>query len=123
MLTTTVTPTARGAVVLVAGELDMDTAPQLATCLDEQRELGRTNLIIDLQELDFCDSRGIATLLTAAKRCQEAGGSVRLNGATGSVARVLDITGVAELLGEGAMLTAWPAQASGKPRPASATDR
>ena len=116
MLTTTVTPASPRTVVHVAGELDMDTAPQLLTCLHDQLERGRLRLVIDLGELSFCDSRGIATLLTVAKRCHAAGGSMRLRGATGAVARVLGITGVGELLAEqsyfGAAPPAPPGQAS-----------
>jgi len=85
-------------VVRLLGELDMETAPQLVACVDEQLARGRTRLVVDLRALTFCDSRGLATLLTTAARCQAAGGSTHLTGAVGPVARVLSITGVAEFL-------------------------
>jgi anti-anti-sigma factor len=82
----------------LAGDLDIETAPQLAACVEEQLRRGEIHLVLDLHELTFCDSRGIATLLAAASLCQNAGGSFRLIGATGTVSRVLTITGVGELL-------------------------
>jgi anti-sigma B factor antagonist len=97
VLTTSVTQETAGTVIHLAGELDMETAPRLAACIDDQLAGGPAQLVINLKDLTFCDSRGIATLISAAARCQQAGGLLHLAGASGNVARVLDITGVGEL--------------------------
>lgn len=100
--------------VVVVGELDVETAPQLITCIEREVELGYSRLAVDLQALTFCDSRGLAALLRASGCCQRAGGSLTVVGATGSVARVLHITGVDEVLARGRYLRDRPAQPSGK---------
>ncbi|HEX2773802.1 MAG TPA: STAS domain-containing protein [Micromonosporaceae bacterium] len=96
--------------VVVAGELDTETAPQLITCIESEVELGRSRLAVDLQALTFCDSRGLVALLQASDRCRRAGGSLAVVGATGSVARVFAITGVDEVLSRGRYLHNDPTQ-------------
>lgn len=88
----------------LAGELDMETVPELVTCVEEQLQHGNARLVIDMHALMFCDSRGLATLLQAAMWCRERGGSLSLAGASGGVALVLSITGVDELLATGGAL-------------------
>jgi anti-anti-sigma factor len=89
--------------VHLSGELDMESTPHLTGAVEGQLELGRSRITVDLSSLTFCDSRGLAAILDAAARCQNAGGSLLLSGAAGTVARVLEITGVDELLADG-----WP---------------
>jgi anti-sigma B factor antagonist len=85
----------------LAGELDIETAPQLVECIEREVAQGRSPLAVDLQALTFCDSRGLAALLQAFDLCLHAGGTLSVVGATGPVARVLDITGVGEMWARG----------------------
>ncbi|MEV0719851.1 STAS domain-containing protein [Asanoa sp. NPDC050611] len=117
MLTISVTHDPIGSVLHLAGELDMESAPQLVACLDDQLAHGHTRIVANLEELAFCDSRGISALIAAATRCQRAGGSLHLTGASGTVARVLEITGVAELLATDASLTTGFGAAPSQRRP------
>lgn len=72
---------ADGARLALHGDLDLNTAPvlldvvfdRLAACARH----GMTRLEIDCAALDFCDSSGLAALLLARQRAQEA--SVRLS--------------------------------------------
>ncbi|MCW3841352.1 STAS domain-containing protein [Micromonospora yasonensis] len=82
----------------LAGELDMSSAPQLNAALDRLAAAGQRQLLIDLTELTFCDSTGIAAFVRGDNRAAAEGGWLRLTGATGRVARVLQVTGLAEVL-------------------------
>ncbi|WDZ82499.1 STAS domain-containing protein [Micromonospora cathayae] len=88
-----------GAVCLrLAGELDMSTAPELNAAVDQLIADGHTRLLVDLSELTFCDSTGIAAFVRGDNTAAGLDGWLRLTGATGRVARVLSVTGLAEVL-------------------------
>jgi len=90
------------AVLHLAGELDLSTAPTLDAAIDEVLGDGRTGIVLDLAEVTFCDSTGMSAFIRGHHLCTAAGGALRLTGATGVVARVLAISGLDTLLGEGA---------------------
>lgn len=79
-------------VLVVEGEVDMQTAPRLRMALDEQLATGAP-FILDLCGVSFLDSTGVAVLARAARgmrtplalACAEAS----------AVHRVLEITGLA----------------------------
>ena len=64
-------------VVLVKGELDLRTCDRLEQALGERADRG-DRLVLDLSELTFCDSTGLAGLVRLHKRAAAAGGSVVL---------------------------------------------
>ena len=82
------------AVFLVAGELDLETAPTLRHRLHQALDGGEAHLVVDLSELSFIDSTGISVLVESLKQAQRAGGSLVLRNPTPAVRRVLDITGL-----------------------------
>ncbi|MFG2989381.1 STAS domain-containing protein [Streptomyces sp. NPDC048257] len=82
-----------GAVVLVlAGELDHDTAQPLRDALDAALTPGG-RLLVDLTALGFCDSTGLNVLLNNRLAAREAGATLELVGLRGPVARMFRITG------------------------------
>ncbi len=97
VLTVSVEATGPVRVVSVAGELDMATVSDVEACFE--RRLGvETDLIIDLSELSFMDSSGVAALVRIRNRALEQGWVLRLRGASGIVANVLRVTGVDAIL-------------------------
>lgn len=93
------TPGAAGRVTVAPnGQLDLATAPELAAALGEARRDGITEIVVDLTRVDFLDSAGIRVLVQASRDTAEAGAKLYIDGAEGWVARVLEITGVAEFL-------------------------
>lgn len=86
-----------GARLRLAGELDISTAPELNATLDRLVAQGRCRLLVDLSDLTFCDSTGIAAFVRGDNASAARGGWLRLTGATGRVDRVLRVTGLAEL--------------------------
>ena len=85
-------------VLRLAGELDMSTVPELTAVLDRLAAAGTHQLLLDLAELTFLDSTGIAAFVRGDNRASAAGGWLRLTGASGRVDRVLQVTGLAEVL-------------------------
>lgn len=83
----------------LAGELDMSTAPELLERITSLAAGGTPRLVVDLAALTFCDSAGLTTFVRGDRRCAEAGGWLRLTGAYGHVARVIEISGVDDSLG------------------------
>jgi anti-sigma B factor antagonist len=80
-------------VVAVSGELDAHTAPELtaaaAAGLDEPQT---QHLVVDLADVTFIDSTGIAALVRLRKRTRDAGKAMRLRNPGPRVVKVLQIT-------------------------------
>lgn len=95
MLTLRVSIDTEAQTLALLGELDMANASTLAKEL-EALEAGGMPITIDMRELEFIDSTGIAVLVAAHRRANAAG-EARLrfirSGATG-VQRVMDVTGL-----------------------------
>ena len=77
----------------VGGEIDANTAPALAEALATHRpDIGGKQLVVDLWEVGFMDSSGLATLLDARRRLAAEGGVLILRRPARCVGRLLDIT-------------------------------
>ncbi|MFJ6198899.1 STAS domain-containing protein [Micromonospora sp. NPDC092111] len=87
-----------GRCLRLVGELDMSTAGELNTEIDRLVADGERRLLLDLTELTFCDSTGIAAFVRGDNLAAADGGWLRLVGATGRVDRVLQVTGLADVL-------------------------
>ncbi|KAB8196267.1 anti-sigma factor antagonist [Nonomuraea phyllanthi] len=82
------------ALVRLDGDLDKVTAPQLRHCLAALLEEGRVQFVLDMGELEFCDSSGLWALVEHQRRVSAQAGSLRLVGVHGVLQRVLDVTGL-----------------------------
>jgi anti-sigma B factor antagonist len=91
---------AHAVVVRVVGDLDLITAPRLATHLRRQIESrpDGTAVVVDLDECGFLGSKGVAALMTAAEDAAARGCTLSIIGCRPIVLRVLDITGVRDAL-------------------------
>jgi anti-sigma B factor antagonist len=86
------------AVVTVAGELDMATAPELQREVNRLVDAGQTRLVFDLANVTFCDSTGLSVFVRARNRCDALGGDVRLAAPQRAVQRILEVSGLVEVL-------------------------
>jgi anti-sigma B factor antagonist len=87
-------PVARpGVVVIVHGELDLCTAPDLERALGDM--ISRyPDVVLDLSGLEFCDCYGLNLLLRANRRAAERGARLRLaRPLAPGLARLLALTG------------------------------
>ena len=84
-------------ILSVTGELDIATAPELCARLDASRSVRRPRMLVDLTDVDFCDSTGLRALLGAASEVRAHGGRFAIACApSGGVARLLDVVGASE---------------------------
>lgn len=64
--------------VVVAGRLDAVEAPAMAALLSELVRSGHRNLLIDLTDVTFVDSAGLAVLVRTRRETRSAGGDIIL---------------------------------------------
>ena len=85
-------------VVAFGGEIDLVTAPTVRVTLGEQVDRDSLRLlVIDLSEVSFLDSTGIAAIAFAIRLSSDRGVAIRLCCVQPHVRRVLEITGLADL--------------------------
>ena len=87
---------ARAYRVIASGELDSASAPTLGEEFERLMRAGATLVIIDATRLDFLDSSGIRVLIAAGNALEARGGRLCIDGMSGAVERVLEITGLLE---------------------------
>ena len=82
------------AIVALAGEIDLYTAPRLQSELAAALASGDpARLVVDMSAVEFCDSTGMNVLLAAHRRASEQGGSLELAGPP-AVRKILQVTGL-----------------------------
>jgi anti-sigma B factor antagonist len=82
-------------VVVVRGEVDVATSPQLRNELSSLIARGARDITIEFGGVSFVDSSGLGVLVGAYKRLRDEGnGSIRIVGAQASVRKVFEITGL-----------------------------
>jgi anti-sigma B factor antagonist len=82
------------AVLAVAGEVDVATAPGLRTQLLDLIGQGQRNLVVDLEGVEFLDSTGLGVLVSTVKRVRSEGGDLALVCTRHQILRVFEITGL-----------------------------
>lgn len=82
-------------IVSLHGQLDLANAGQVR---DAVIRVAGSTVVVDLTDLRFLDSSGIAALLSARKQILQSGNGFELRGASGIVRRVLEVTGLEFLL-------------------------
>ncbi|TMR09364.1 STAS domain-containing protein [Nonomuraea zeae] len=86
------------AVLVVAGEIDLDTAPRIRERLLDLAGKGIRHVIADLTGVDFLDSTGLGVLVGGRKRMSRHDGSLILVTGSERILRVLRVTGLASVL-------------------------
>jgi anti-sigma B factor antagonist len=85
-------------VVIVRGEVDVSTAPQLRACLEEVTDSSQPRVVVDVGDVQFIDSSGIAVLAAALKRLRPAGRDLVVRRPTPQMTKLLDMTGMGALV-------------------------
>lgn len=102
MLEVTVTESSPASTLLaVSGELAGSGSERLLTRLDRLLDQGHRYVVLDLSAVKFCDSSGVSALVRGHARASAAAGGLRLAAASPQVTRVLELTGLARMLGLG----------------------
>jgi anti-sigma B factor antagonist len=93
----TPTPGDSWPVVKVSGEVDIQTSPVLEEHVQRVLNDGASSMVVDLGETTFLDSTGLSVLIAGLKRCQDAGGTMRVVSPPPNVRRVFEVTGLTDV--------------------------
>lgn len=85
-------------VIALAGELDIAGVDRVTQELLRAEATDVSEVVLDLGELTFIDSSGIAVILAADARSRADGGRLRLTGGSAAVMRVFAVSGLADRL-------------------------
>ena len=84
---------AEGEVVALNGELDLSSAPELEALMREIESSGPDRILVDLHELKFMDSSGLALLIRAQQMTRAGGHRLELRPGPNQVQRLFEMTG------------------------------
>ncbi|MFD5826005.1 STAS domain-containing protein [Lentzea sp. NPDC060358] len=100
MLEVTVTHTSPAStLVTVSGELAGSGSERLLARLDRLLDNGHRYVVLDLSGVTFCDSSGVSALVRGHARASATAGGLRLSAASAQVTKVLELSGLARMLG------------------------
>ena len=85
--------------IRVDGELDILTAPKLASLLNSILREHPADVVLDLRRVDFLDSAGLGVLLNAHRRLARASKGMSVICDDGPVKRVFELARLTETLG------------------------
>jgi stage II sporulation protein AA (anti-sigma F factor antagonist) len=91
-----VTHAERITTVIVTGEIDADSMHALQASLSELSP--QSHILLDMSRVRFMDCRGLRVILTQRIRMTEAGGSIHVHQASRAVRRLMEITGLTDIL-------------------------
>jgi len=92
---TRVTRTGGQATITVIGEIDIGSAPELHACLEQCLAEGSTEIILDMSDMTFIDSSGLAEIAYVTRVLKLRGGRVALQKPAPTIRRLLDVVGLA----------------------------
>ena len=82
--------------VVVRGELDAASSPQLQATLDAL--VDDAGIAVDLAEVTFIDSSGLRVITAARRDALESGRALRIVAVSAAVRRIFEMTGLSSLL-------------------------
>ena len=81
-------------VLTLRGEIDVYTAPRLRQAIIDLVEDGTSNIVVDMQKVDFLDSTGLGVLVGGLKRVKTKDGALSIVATQEKILKVFDITGL-----------------------------
>ena len=86
-----------GTTLLLAGELDAATVPELELALDQAENAGAEQIVVDLERLTFIDSTGLQALVAYHRRFDGSGPALVIRRPRAEVARMFALVGLDKL--------------------------
>ncbi|UXR71161.1 MULTISPECIES: anti-sigma factor antagonist [unclassified Staphylococcus] len=84
--------------VIVAGELDVATVPELEAVLLPMRQEGTHDIHVNLTDLTYMDSTGLGLFVGTLKALNQNDRALYILGVNDRIKRLFDITGLADLM-------------------------
>ncbi|MFJ1901217.1 MULTISPECIES: STAS domain-containing protein [unclassified Streptomyces] len=88
----------RCAVLVISGDVGRDLIPAIRAALDELIAEGRVRIVLDVQNITFMDSAGLGVLVYGMRNSEAEQGGLRLAGAGMQVRRLLNLSGLDEVI-------------------------
>ncbi len=82
----------------LSGRLDSVTQNELANALDKIYTSEKVNLVFDFSELDYISSAGLRVLLTAQKKVNTWGTTMKIMRVKPEIKEVFEMTGFADIM-------------------------
>lgn len=92
------TPGSDRYVIMVSGEVDLATSPELDVAIIAAIDSGASSVAIDLTNVSFMDSSGLGVIVRGLKRCREADIDLDLVITNERVLKVFGITGLDQVI-------------------------
>jgi anti-sigma B factor antagonist len=84
-------------VITLRGEIDVYTAPRLRQALIDLVSQGATDIVVDMDKVDFLDSTGLGVLVGGLKRVKSNDGDLHLVVTQDRIMKIFDITGLSKV--------------------------
>ncbi|TDD25474.1 STAS domain-containing protein [Nonomuraea diastatica] len=81
-------------VVRLSGDIDIFTSKAMRTQLMDALDSSHELLVLDLSDLEFCDSSGLGVLVGVQRRARSMGVTLALTAPTPHMSRLLRVTGL-----------------------------
>lgn len=94
-----VTPGETPGVLRLCGEIDFSVTPKVRECLKQYLAGEAPEIVLDLSELSYIDSSGLALFIETRNRLLAAGRSIRIVAISPQVRKLFNLTQLAELFG------------------------
>lgn len=86
-------------IIFLSGEIDQYAASNLKSKIDVEIEhSGKKNLIFDLTDVSLMDSSGIGLIVGRYKLINTFGGKLAVCGASGSISKMLELSGLRKII-------------------------
>ena len=85
--------------VIVRGNLDIDSATVLSTALEQAFDGSPPCVVVDLSGIEFCDSTGLSEFVLGHNRAVAAGGWLRLAAPAPFLGELLETVGLTSRIG------------------------
>ena len=80
------------AIYCISGEIDITTSPDVRKVFDRLVKEKASKIVLNLSEVNYIDSSGLATLVEGLQRLKVHGGKMRLTNLSGKVKSLFEIT-------------------------------
>jgi len=87
------------AVVVLAGEVDLYTAPRFKEALFQAIDEGGSLVVVDMSGVSFIDSTALGVLVSGGRRLEQASGALAIGCPDERIRRILEITGLDTVFG------------------------
>jgi len=79
-------------ILRITGDIDINTSPDMKKFFDEGIGKDKSKVVIDLKDVGYVDSSGLATLVEILKSMRAYGGALKLSGLSSKVKGLFEIT-------------------------------